>query len=50
MTPGELAGFYRDRMEKKVDLKVVKMKNWKRSTWYDQTGLAWIRRLRTSPP
>ncbi|MGI6418045.1 MAG: exo-beta-N-acetylmuramidase NamZ domain-containing protein [Thermoguttaceae bacterium] len=42
MTPGELAGFYRDRMEKKVDLKVVKMKNWKRSTWYDQTGLAWI--------
>lgn len=42
MTPGELAGFYRDRMEKKVDLKVVKMRNWKRSTWYDQTGLAWI--------
>ena len=41
MTPGELAGFYRDRMEKKVNLKVVKMKNWKRSMWYDQTGLAW---------
>lgn len=42
MTPGELAGFYRDRMENKVDLKVVKMRNWKRSMWYDQTGLAWI--------
>ena len=42
MTPGELAGFYRDRMEKKVDLEVVKMNNWKRSLWYDQTGLAWI--------
>jgi uncharacterized protein YbbC (DUF1343 family) len=42
MTLGELAGFYNDRMAKKADLKVVKMKNWKRSMWYDQTGLPWV--------
>jgi len=42
MTPGELAGFHRDRMARRPDLKVVTMKNWKRSLWYDQTGLAWV--------
>ncbi len=42
MTLGELAGFYNDRMAKKADLKIVKMKNWKRSMWYDQTGLPWV--------
>lgn len=42
LTLGELAGFYRDRMRRKVDLKVVRMKNWRRSMWYDQTGLPWI--------
>jgi len=42
MTLGELAGFCNDRMAKRVDLRVVKMKNWKRSLWYDQTGLPWV--------
>ncbi len=42
MTLGELAGFHNDRLAKKADLKVVRMKNWKRSMWYDQTGLPWV--------
>jgi uncharacterized protein YbbC (DUF1343 family) len=42
LTLGELAGFYRDRMTKKVSLTVVRMRNWKRSMWYDQTGLPWV--------
>jgi uncharacterized protein YbbC (DUF1343 family) len=42
MTLGELAGFHNDRMAKKADLKVVRMKNWKRAMWYDQTGLPWV--------
>jgi uncharacterized protein YbbC (DUF1343 family) len=43
MTTGELALLFNDRfLPKKVDLKVVPMKGWTRSMWYDQTGLPWI--------
>ncbi len=41
-TPGELAGFVRDGIKKDLKLTVVKMKNYKRSLWYDETGLQWI--------
>ncbi len=41
-TPGELAGFIRDGIRKDLKLTVVRMKNYKRSVWYDQTGLQWI--------
>lgn len=41
-TIGELAGFIKDGFKKNLDLTVVKMKNYRRSLWYDQTGLQWI--------
>jgi uncharacterized protein YbbC (DUF1343 family) len=41
-TLGELAGYVRDGLEKPLDLTVVRMKNYKRSLWYDETGLQWI--------
>lgn len=46
MTPGEFAtmindaGMLKDRV--KADLTVIRMKNYRRSMWYDQTGLKWI--------
>ncbi len=46
MTPGEFAtmindaGMLKDGV--KADLKVVKMEHYRRSMWYDQTGLKWI--------
>ena len=46
MTPGEFATMINDaHMLKdgvKADLKVVKMENYRRSMWYDQTGLNWV--------
>ena len=42
LTIGELAGIVRDGMKKDVKLTVVKMKNYRRSLWYDETGLPWI--------
>jgi uncharacterized protein YbbC (DUF1343 family) len=41
-TLGELAGFVRDGLEKPLDLTIVRMKNYRRSLWYDETGLQWI--------
>ncbi len=46
MTPGEFATMINDaHMLKggvKADLKVIKMENYHRDMWYDQTGLKWI--------
>jgi uncharacterized protein YbbC (DUF1343 family) len=47
MTIGELAemfngeGWLKDGV--KADLTVVKMEGWKRTMWYDQTGLRWVK-------
>jgi len=45
MTIGELARFYNEEGElrggRRVKLSVVPMQGWKRSMWYDETGLAW---------
>ncbi len=41
-TVGELAGFIQTQLTKPVPLTVVKMKNYYRSLWYDQTGLPWV--------
>ena len=47
MTVGELAlmankeGWLKDKMT--ANLTVVKMENWKRSMWYDETSLRWIK-------
>ncbi|HVC09123.1 MAG TPA: DUF1343 domain-containing protein [Elusimicrobiota bacterium] len=40
MTCGEIARFYAAKL-KYSGLSVVRMSGWKRSMWYDQTGLAW---------
>ena len=42
LTIGELAAFVKDGLKKDVKLTVVKMKNYRRSLWYDETGLPWI--------
>jgi uncharacterized protein YbbC (DUF1343 family) len=42
MTIGEMAVWIKEKYVKKCDLKVVWMKNWHRSTMYNETGLPWI--------
>ena len=43
MTIGELAHFFNERyLPEKVNLTVIPMRGWRRSMWYDQTGLPWI--------
>lgn len=46
LTIGELAGWINGEIFSKqninVDLTVIKAEGWKRSLWYDQTGLPWI--------
>ncbi len=42
LTPGELAGFIKDTQKLDVALAVAKLKNWRRSQWYDETGLVWV--------
>lgn len=45
MTIGELARFYNEEGElrggRRAKLSVVPMQGWKRSMWYDETGLPW---------
>lgn len=42
MTIGELANFFNEEFEIGADLTVVKMKGWKRSMDYDDTGLPFV--------
>jgi uncharacterized protein YbbC (DUF1343 family) len=42
MTIGELASYYKGEYGINVNLKVVKMENWERDMWYDETGLKWV--------
>jgi uncharacterized protein YbbC (DUF1343 family) len=42
MTAGELAGMYNGEKHLGVQLHVIRMEGWKRSMWYDETGLEWI--------
>ena len=41
MTMGELATMFNDAFDIHCDLTVIKMENWQRSMWFDQTGLMW---------
>ena len=45
MTMGELAQFYNGERQLRggaqVELTVIKMKNWERSMWMDETGIPW---------
>ncbi len=42
MTYGELASMWNDREGFKADLKVIKMKGWRRNMMWEDTGLLWI--------
>lgn len=42
MTSGELATMYNGEKKLGADLRVIRMRGWKRSMWYDETGLEWI--------
>ena len=41
MTIGELAEMFNAERGSKADLTVIKLENWKRDFWLDQTGLPW---------
>jgi uncharacterized protein YbbC (DUF1343 family) len=42
MTLGEIATMFNQEWKVGVDLRVIKMTNYRRSFWYDDTGLPWI--------
>lgn len=42
MTIGELAQYYKGEYGVNANLNVIRMKNWQRDMWYDQTGLKWV--------
>ena len=42
MTMGELGIFFRDVIGIDVELDVLKMENWNRHHWYEETGLPWV--------
>jgi uncharacterized protein YbbC (DUF1343 family) len=42
MTVGELARMYNGENKLGAELHVIPMQGWKRSMWFDQTGLEWI--------
>jgi uncharacterized protein YbbC (DUF1343 family) len=42
MTIGEIGRYLSDRFHPGVRFQVVPMKGWKRTSWFDQTGLPWV--------
>ncbi|MBC8065057.1 MAG: DUF1343 domain-containing protein [Chlorobia bacterium] len=42
MTMGELAQMFNKERKINADLTVIAMKDWRRTDWFDSTGLAWI--------
>ena len=42
MTVGELALLFNGERQINADLQVVRVENWRRESWFDETGLAWI--------
>tara|TARA_R110002124_G_scaffold74399_6_gene199791 strand:+ start:934 stop:3279 length:2346 start_codon:yes stop_codon:yes gene_type:complete len=42
MTAGELARMFNTEMKIGADLQVIRMQNWKREMYYDETGLTWV--------
>ncbi len=43
MTMGELALFYNTELGIYANLHVVPMRGWRRSMWFDETGLPWVK-------
>ena len=42
MTIGELARLYNEERHLGADVRVIRMENWRRSMWFDSTGLTWV--------
>jgi len=42
MTVGELAQMFNQEQRLSAKLTVIKMKDWQRTTWFDETGLEWV--------
>jgi len=42
MTPGELARYYNEEGKIGCSLEVIKMEGWRRTMWYNETGLRWV--------
>ncbi|HYR90854.1 MAG TPA: exo-beta-N-acetylmuramidase NamZ domain-containing protein [Terriglobia bacterium] len=42
MTVGELARLFNRERKIDADLQVVQVENWRRESWFDETGLVWI--------
>ena len=42
MTMGELAKFFNEQRNINAKLTVVPMQDWRRSDWFDSTGLSWV--------
>lgn len=42
MTPGELASMLNSGLDIGCDLRIVPLKDWERTHWFDQTGLIWV--------
>ena len=41
MTIGELAQMFNEERNSHADLTVIKLENWQRNAWFDETGLPW---------
>lgn len=42
MTIGEVAGMFNQERKIGVELEVIRMENWRRDQWFDETGLPWV--------
>lgn len=42
MTIGELALLFKDKLNLKLDLQIVQLEGWRRSDFFDATGLKWV--------
>jgi uncharacterized protein YbbC (DUF1343 family) len=42
MTAGELAHYFNNVFQLNCDLVVIPMRGWRRSMWWDETGLPWV--------
>jgi len=43
MTMGEMAAYYNDTLGIGAQLKVVPVAGWRRTMWFDETGLPWVK-------
>lgn len=42
MTIGEISLYLKERFYPDLELHIIKMNHWKRSLWFDETGLPWV--------